>query len=51
MANAGAFIYVFYGTMDNPEELPPKGELFCKYTDEWMPEVPGTYLISSSITE
>jgi hypothetical protein len=40
-ANAGDFIYVFYGTMDKPEELPPKGEFFCKYRDSWMPEVPG----------
>lgn len=41
-ANAGDNIYIFYGTMDKPEELPPKGEFFCKYRDSWMPEVPGT---------
>ncbi|KAI3572421.1 Mss4-like protein [Fusarium oxysporum f. sp. albedinis] len=30
--NCGAFIYE-YG-------FPPKGEFFCKYRAEWMPEVP-----------
>jgi hypothetical protein len=40
-ANAGDFVYIMYGTLDKPGELPPKGEFFCKYRDEWMPEVPG----------
>jgi hypothetical protein len=42
-ANAGDFIYIFYGTLDKPTDLPPKGEFFCKYRDGWMPEVPGKY--------
>jgi hypothetical protein len=44
-ANAGDFIYIFYGTMDKPGELPPKGEFFCKYRDGWMPEIPGLYIL------
>lgn len=48
-ANAGDFIYIFYGTMDKPDELPPKGEFFCKYRDSWMPEVPGMYTGSFNI--
>jgi hypothetical protein len=40
-ANAGDFVYIMYGTLDKPMELPPKGEFFCKYRDGWMPEVPG----------
>jgi len=42
-ANAGDFIYIFYGTLDNPEDLPPKGEFFCKKRDSWMPEIPGIF--------
>lgn len=41
-ANAGDFVYIFYGTLDRPEDLPPKGEFFCKRRDSWMPEIPGT---------
>lgn len=41
-ANAGDFIYIFYGTFDKPTELPPKGEFFCSKRDNWMPEIPGT---------
>lgn len=40
-ANAGNFIYIFYGTLDKPTDLPPKGEFFCSRRDNWMPEVPG----------
>jgi len=39
-ANAGDFVYVFYGTLDKPTDLPPKGEFFCSRRDNWMPEVP-----------
>ena len=39
--NAGDFTYITYGTLDEPEKVPPKGEFFCKYRDKWMPEVPG----------
>jgi len=42
-ANAGDFVYIMYGTLDKPMELPPKGEFFCKYRDGWMPEVPGIF--------
>lgn len=30
-----------YGTIDNPEGLDPKGEFFCRYKEEWMPEIKG----------
>lgn len=29
--NAGDHAYVFYGTLDEPDALPPKGEFFMKY--------------------
>ena len=46
-ANAGDFIYIFYGTFDKDgrEALAPKGEFFTKYRDAWMPEVPGRSLL------
>ena len=30
-----------YGTIDNPKGLDPKGEFFCRYKEEWMPEIKG----------
>jgi len=42
-ANAGDNTYVFYGSLDEPDTLPPKGEFFCKYRAQWMPEVPGLF--------
>jgi hypothetical protein len=30
-----------YGTIDKPEGLDPKGEFFCRYREEWMPEIKG----------
>ncbi|KAK5941384.1 hypothetical protein PMZ80_006662 [Knufia obscura] len=42
-ANAGDFVYVFYGTLDKPTDLPPKGEFFCSRRDNWMPEVPNVF--------
>ncbi|KZT24638.1 hypothetical protein NEOLEDRAFT_1134670 [Neolentinus lepideus HHB14362 ss-1] len=41
--NAGDNTYVFYGTLDEPEQLPPKGEFFCKSKAGWMLEVPGLF--------
>lgn len=38
---ADKFRYVTYGTLDDPEKLPPKGEFFCKERSSWMPEIPG----------
>ena len=40
-ANAGDFTYINYGTLDKPDELPPKGEFFCKVRAKWLPEIPG----------
>ncbi|KIW65630.1 hypothetical protein PV04_07872 [Phialophora macrospora] len=42
-ANAGDFVYVFYGSLDHPTALPPKGEFFTSKRDPWMPEVPGLF--------
>ncbi|EJT99790.1 DUF636 domain protein, partial [Dacryopinax primogenitus] len=35
--------YVFWGTLDEPEALSPKGEFFCKNRAGWMPEVPNVF--------
>ena len=40
-AHAGENVYVFYGSLDEPDALPPKGEFFCKDRAEWMPEISG----------
>ncbi|KAJ0116380.1 hypothetical protein J7T55_007360 [Diaporthe amygdali] len=37
---ADKFRYITYGTLDDPEKLPPKGEFFCKERSSWMPEIP-----------
>ncbi|KAI9871416.1 MAG: hypothetical protein M1823_008454, partial [Watsoniomyces obsoletus] len=44
-ANAGDFIYIFYGTLNNEgkQALAPKGKFFMEYRDAWMPEVPGLF--------
>ncbi|KAE9396299.1 hypothetical protein BT96DRAFT_966510 [Gymnopus androsaceus JB14] len=44
-ANAGDFIYVFYGTLDDHARgmVEPKGEFFTKFRDPWMPEVEGLF--------
>ncbi|EJD07793.1 uncharacterized protein FOMMEDRAFT_130880 [Fomitiporia mediterranea MF3/22] len=35
--------YVFHGTLDDTNVLPPKGEFFCKYRCHWMPEIEGIF--------
>jgi len=42
-ANAGDFVYIMYGSLDRPGQLPPKGEFFCKLREGWMPEIPGVF--------
>ncbi|KAJ3546188.1 hypothetical protein NM208_g2118 [Fusarium decemcellulare] len=37
---ADKFRYIMWGTFDEPETFPPKGEFFCKYRTLWMPEIP-----------
>ncbi|KAL4249055.1 Gfa family protein [Abortiporus biennis] len=32
--------YVMTGTLDDPGELPPQGEFFCRNREKWMPETP-----------
>ncbi|KAK1924614.1 Mss4-like protein [Papiliotrema laurentii] len=41
--SAGDNIYVFYGTQDDLDVLPPKGEFFCSQRCSWLPEVPGVF--------
>lgn len=40
-AHAGENVYVFHGSLDEPDVIPPKGEFFCKERAKWMPEIPG----------
>ncbi|TPX08095.1 uncharacterized protein E0L32_010162 [Thyridium curvatum] len=40
---ADKFRYIMWGTMDEPEKLPPKGEFFCKSRASWMPEIPDVF--------
>jgi hypothetical protein len=30
-----------YGTIDKPDDLDPKGEFFCRFRENWMPEILG----------
>ncbi|TFK25459.1 DUF636 domain-containing protein [Coprinopsis marcescibilis] len=41
--NAGDNTYITYGSFEDPDKLPPKGEFFCKYRESWMPEIPGIF--------
>lgn len=38
---ADKFRYVMWGSLDEPENIPPKGEFFCKERASWMPEING----------
>ncbi|KFY54223.1 hypothetical protein V496_07326 [Pseudogymnoascus sp. VKM F-4515 (FW-2607)] len=40
---ATEYTYIMYGTLDEPNELPPKGEFFCSRREKWMPEIPGIF--------
>jgi len=35
--------HVTYGSLDDPEQLPPKAEFFCKQRSIWMPEIPDIF--------
>ncbi|KAJ6512625.1 Mss4-like protein [Mycena sanguinolenta] len=37
------FRYVMWGTLDEPERVPPKGEFFCRDRPGWMPEIEGVF--------
>ena len=37
------FRYVMWGTLDEPERVPPRGEFFCSKRAEWMPEIQGQW--------
>ncbi|EFI27548.1 DUF636 domain-containing protein [Coprinopsis cinerea okayama7 len=41
--NAGDKTYITYGSFEDPSQLPPRGEFFCKYRESWMPEIPGLF--------
>src|SRR5690606_1248406 len=45
---ADEFRYVMWGTLDEPETFPPKGEFFCENRAGWMPEIPGLCPLKSS---
>ena len=40
------FRYIVAGSLDDPDALPPRGEFFCKSRASWMPEIPGTCMLS-----
>ncbi|KAK4174391.1 Mss4-like protein [Triangularia setosa] len=40
---AEKFRYVMWGSLDEPEKIPPKGEFFCKERASWMPEISGVF--------
>ncbi|KAG5748632.1 hypothetical protein H9Q72_007417 [Fusarium xylarioides] len=40
---ADKFRYIMWGTFDEHDKFPPKGEFFCKYRESWMPEVPDIF--------
>ncbi|GAB1314613.1 hypothetical protein MFIFM68171_04823 [Madurella fahalii] len=42
-AAADKFRYVMWGSLDEPEKIPPKGEFFCKSRPDWMPEIQGVF--------
>ncbi|KAJ9160690.1 DUF636-domain-containing protein [Coniochaeta hoffmannii] len=42
-AAADKFRYVMWGSFDEPEKVAPKGEFFCKYKPEWMPDIPDVF--------
>ncbi|KAM7214866.1 Mss4-like protein [Rhypophila decipiens] len=42
-AAADKFRYIMWGTMDEPDRFPPKGEFFCKNRAGWMPQIPGAF--------
>ncbi|KAA1471892.1 hypothetical protein DENSPDRAFT_850528 [Dentipellis sp. KUC8613] len=39
--HAGDYTYVFHGSLDDPNILPPKMEFFLKYKAPWQPVIPG----------
>ncbi|RKU41909.1 hypothetical protein DL546_005503 [Coniochaeta pulveracea] len=42
-AAADKFRYVMWGTFDEPEKVPPKGEFFCSNKPSWMPDIPDVF--------
>lgn len=40
-----------YGTLDEPNELPPKGEFFCSRREKWMPEIPGRFALRGKVND
>ncbi|CAI4211662.1 unnamed protein product [Parascedosporium putredinis] len=40
---ADKFRYVMWGTFDQPDSFPPKGEFFCEDRTGWMPEIPDIF--------
>ncbi|KAF5517882.1 hypothetical protein CGCA056_v011233 [Colletotrichum aenigma] len=42
-AAADKFRYVMWGTFDEPDKVPPKGEFFCAQREAWMPKIDGVF--------
>ncbi|KAJ3573456.1 hypothetical protein NP233_g2423 [Leucocoprinus birnbaumii] len=40
---ADKFRYITFGTLNQQEAFPSKGEFFCKYKEQWMPEIPDIF--------
>ena len=40
---ADKFRYIMWGTLDEPEKIPPKGVFFCRNRAAWMPEIPDVF--------
>ncbi|GKT83772.1 DUF636 domain protein [Colletotrichum tofieldiae] len=38
---ADTFRYIMWGTFDEPDKVPPKGEFFCSQREGWMPQIGG----------
>ncbi|KAF9871496.1 duf636 domain protein [Colletotrichum karsti] len=42
-AAADKFRYVVWGTFDEPDKVPPRGEFFCSQREGWMPQIEGVF--------
>ncbi|KAJ3961362.1 hypothetical protein N0V92_001930 [Colletotrichum tropicale] len=50
-AAADKFRYVMWGTFDEPDKVPPKGEFFCAQREAWMPEIDAHFDMKMGQTE
>ncbi|KAF4428535.1 hypothetical protein CFRS1_v007379 [Colletotrichum fructicola] len=50
-AAADKFRYVVWGTFDEPDKVPPKGEFFCAQREAWMPKIDGDQAVMAPTDE